>query len=148
MKKAIDNFDQVPICSRMKSTRIKLGFNDISKFSRHLGIKVTTYRNYEIDRMPSSEFLSILKAKFPHDVDIGWILTGHGADRPPMVRQPTPEYMAKGGFNILFHFQDPGRAARIIENLLEIEQVSPERFKNLEQFTQTRKKNRKKGRQP
>lgn len=44
-------------------------------------------------------------------------------------------------------FQDPARAARIIENLLEIERVAPDRFKNIELFTRVRQENRKKKKQ-
>ena len=76
MKKIFDDIDAGEICERLKHIRESLGFKNPRIFAKEIGVKYTTYLYYEKNRIPPSEFLYVLKRKYPHKVNIDWILTG------------------------------------------------------------------------
>jgi len=100
MKKSVQNIDHIPICERLKVFRNKLGFKTAQAFAEHLGISYTTYHGYERSRIPQSDFLYLLAQKYPHDMDMVWLMTGKSVAKPypgdtdpdSSVLEPTPAY--------------------------------------------------------
>jgi len=69
------------ICGRFKTVRKSLGFKTGKSFAGEMGIKYSTYINYEEKRIPPSDMLFLIKNKYPHDIDINWILSGYNKNR-------------------------------------------------------------------
>jgi SOS-response transcriptional repressor LexA len=71
--------DPVPgICSRLKFLRTKhFGVRGKRKFAAALGLPMSTYANYEADRIPPSEI--IVKASEITGCNLNWLMTGQGS---------------------------------------------------------------------
>jgi len=78
MKKILPEVDIVPICKRLQELRISLGYKKPGDFADEIGVKYTTYLNYEKKTAPPAELLVLIGEKFTRDVNFSWLLTGQG----------------------------------------------------------------------
>jgi SOS-response transcriptional repressor LexA len=66
------------ICSRLKFLREKnFGARGKRKFAESIGLALSTYVNYENDRIPPSDVL--IKVSEVTGCDLNWLMTGHGS---------------------------------------------------------------------
>ena len=92
MNKLSININIFSICKRLQRIRKNLGFKSAKKFAEILGIKYTTYSNYEKSRIPPAEFIAFLKAKYPQEVDLNWLFAGEkDQDIDPGNDEPKPD---------------------------------------------------------
>ena len=70
MQNILNDTNLKDFCLKLKQLRIDLGFKTPAAFAKDLGLKYTTYRNYETNRFAPVEFLILLKQKYSHSVNI------------------------------------------------------------------------------
>jgi len=70
--------DIVPTCKRLQELRVSLGYKKPGDFADEIGVKYTTYLNYEKKTAPPAELLVLIGEKFTRDVNLNWLLTGQG----------------------------------------------------------------------
>jgi len=70
MKKIESDIPVKLICQKLRQLRKSLGFSNPRQFAREMDINYTTYKNYEEIRVPPSEFLFLLKRKYPYEVNL------------------------------------------------------------------------------
>jgi transcriptional regulator with XRE-family HTH domain len=105
MKKIEKNMHPHKISVRLKELRKVLGFKSAMAFADALGLKYTTYLNYEKRRVPPSEFIAILKEKYGQIVNIdGLFNESEPLEKNPSkqekteIKTPNPEYDLHGGW--------------------------------------------------
>ena len=134
MKKVIDEIAPELICQKLKDLRISLGFKSAKGFAEELGVNYTTYRNYEINRMPPGELLFLIKQKYRHDVNVDSLFSDstegsvseYGNNIESIAdRRITPQNPREG---ILSLFQDRGTARQMNLDMVEIEKLDHDQY--------------------
>jgi transcriptional regulator with XRE-family HTH domain len=148
MKKVLKNIDPSQICKRLQYIREMLGFNTAIKFAAEMGIKYTTYQNYEKNRVPTSEFLLYLKEKYPDKVDLSWILTGQYENIQSASPEQTnetvatysqPEQIETEHQGLVKLFKNKPLALEINRNLIELEKLDESELKYIKGVIDGRK---------
>ena len=127
MKKVEIDVNPEIICQNLRNLRKFLGYRSARRFAEELGVKYTTYRNYEIDRMPPSELLYLIKLKFPRDVNIGNLFIQPEHDVAAQIGDGSQKIAERRIFQqnsregIISHFEDKETARQAILALAEIE---------------------------
>jgi len=81
------------VCDRMRRMRIEhYGHRGKSSFARDLGIPISTYVHYEIDRLPPIDIL--LRASRLTHTRLDWLISGVGERREPLPTRRSPRIEA------------------------------------------------------
>ncbi|MBW2672674.1 MAG: helix-turn-helix transcriptional regulator [Deltaproteobacteria bacterium] len=102
-------------------------------FAKRCGIKPSTFQYYVNGRMPNAE--SLIRICETYNVSITWILTGKGCKYLNEVVTPkdkTSEIIEIQHGNLIRKFRDKERAKNINLNLVTIERLNPNAFKEID----------------
>ncbi len=84
------NFDDQAICDRLRILRLRaFGPRGKAQFAKRLGIRASTYQQYESTRIPPVDLL-IRAAAIGH-CDLLWLLIGDAAGKPTFDRETSGE---------------------------------------------------------
>jgi transcriptional regulator with XRE-family HTH domain len=124
MKKIRDDINIELICQRLRSFRESLGFESPKAFAEDLKLKYTTYRNYEIDRIPPTELLITILEKYSHHININYVLGISDAPESTIAEESMSGYGQSGKKLILDFLEDEdikkaltGMLAGVLQNI-------------------------------